>query len=105
MSLSNNTVSDYINQVRNDIQNCYIHMGADWYDEWFYVDRENNISLSESVIKRSILKDILNKATEEFEGLSFIMVPSGRTEIRFFCIVSYGGQVVEHAPVYTLALA
>lgn len=105
MSLSNNTVSDYINQVRNDIQNCYTRMGADWYDEWFYVDRENNIPLSESAIKRSQLKDILNRATEEFEGLSFIMVPSGRAEIRFFCIVNSDGQVVEHAPIYTLSLA
>lgn len=80
-------------------------MGADWYDEWFYVDRENSIPLSESAIKRSELKDILNRATEEFEGLSFIMVPSGRAEIKFFCIVSSDGQVVEHTPIYTLSLA
>lgn len=104
MGFSNNTVSEYINQVRNDIQSCFTRMGPDWYDEWFYVDRENNNTLSESVIKRSQLKDILNRATEGFEGLSFIMVPSGRAEIMFFCIVSSDGIVVEHAPIYTLSL-
>lgn len=104
MGFSNDTVSEYINQVRDDIQNCYIRMGADWYDEWFYVDREDNIPLSESAIKRSQLKDILNRATKEFEGLSFIMVPSGRAEIRFFCIVSSDGVIIEHAPIYTLSL-
>lgn len=104
MGFSNDTVSEYINQVCNDIRNCFVREGAFWYDEWFYNDRKEYYSLAESVVEHSELKDILKTACEKFTGINILMIPTGPAEIKFFCVISKESDIIEHELIYTLML-
>lgn len=104
MGFSNDTVFEYINQVCNDIRNCFVREGAFWYDEWFYNDRKEYYSLAESVVEHSELKDILKTACEQFTGINILMIPTGPAEIKFFCIISKESTIIEHELIYTLML-
>lgn len=104
MGFSNDTVSEYINQVCNDIRNCFVREGAFWYDEWFYNDRKEYYSLAESVVEHSELKDILKTACDHFTGINILMIPTGPAEIKFFCVISKESTIIEHELIYTLML-
>lgn len=104
MGFSNDTVSEYINQVCNDIRDCFIREGAFWYDEWFYNDRKEYYSLAESIVEHSELKDILKTACEQFAGINILMIPTDSAEIKFFCVISKGSTIIEHELIYTLML-
>ena len=104
MGFSNDTVSEYINSVCNDIRNCFVREGAFWYDEWFYNDRREYYSLAESVVEHSELKDILKTACEQFAGINILMIPTGPAEIKFFCVISKESTIIEHELIYTLML-
>ena len=104
MGFSNDTVSEYINSVCNDIRNCFVREGAFWYDEWFYNDRREYYSLAESVVEHSELKDILKTACDRFTGIDILMVPTDTAKIEFFCVISKESTVIEHELIYTLML-
>lgn len=104
MGFSNDTVSEYINQVCNSIRNCFIQNGPSWYNEWFYNDRKEYYSLAESVVEHSELKDILETTCNECAGIKFFMIPTGTAKIEFFCVISKESAIIEHELIYTLML-
>lgn len=104
MGFSNDTVSEYINQICNDIRNCFVREGAFWYDEWFYNDRKEYYSLAESVVEHSELKDIIKTACDRFAGIDILMIPTDTAKIEFFCVISKESTIIEHELIYTLML-
>lgn len=104
MGFSNDTVSEYINQVCNDIRNCFIQNGPSWYNEWFYNDRKEYYSLAESVVEHSELKDILETTCSECAGIKLFMIPTDTAKIEFFCVITKESTIIEHELIYTLML-